>query len=245
MLDLKTLISHSKFILPILTLLSLSKQVLYYYLFNIKIGYYIGIEEVLTPFMSDLLYYFLTLILPVFTLTLFFGTSIAQKNLQSFKDEQNQPFSHRLWNDLKTYWIFWIIQIVLLTALIVKHKPIETILSTATFIPLMYVIFWIRKEALIKTDFKFTAENTTFYNLSTILIVVFLLTISSTFSDVSQIKYEKNKTVVIELDSKTITCSDSLVYIGRTKSNSFIYDRKLKETSIIDNSSIKKIIVKE
>jgi len=221
--DIKILFRYTKYLLPLLTLWSLTRLVIFYSQFNINIGNYISIQEVLTPFINDIVSYIFTILIPSILLTFFFGEKIAQDNLERFKANKKNPFWERAWKDIKTFGWFWLILLVTIIIYIYENKPVEQILSILTLWPLAYLIFWIRKEALIKTDFKFTTENTAYFNVSTILIIFFLLSISQTFSKIDKIKNQKilNPTT-IDLEKDQIICKDTLAYIGRTKD----YDKK-------------------
>lgn len=241
--DSKILFRYTKFLIPLLTIWSLIRLVIFYSRFQINIGDYITLDEILTPFINDLFFYTLTIFIPIIILDIFIGQKIAQENLNRFKLYKGKPFIKRLWVDIKTYWIFWGIQIITVIVFIIKDRPIDLLLGTITSVPLMYFIFWIRKEYLIKTNFEFTPNNTALYNISTLLIVFFLVSISETFLKVDKIKNDNRyqKTVSIYFDSSKLICKDSLAFIGRTKNYTFVFNRKLKLTTAISNSEIKRI----
>lgn len=242
MIDFKLLIKYSKFVIPALTFLSLSKEVLFYKFFNIQIGSYIALSEVLNPFIGDLIFYALFWLLPTFIIFVFWGDAIAESNTERYFDYESKTFGQRIWIDLKTYWVFWVIQIITIILMIVYQRPLLKILSTA-YAPFFFIYLWLRREAMIKHKIVLTLENTTILNLTSIFVALFFLTVTDTFSDVYRVKYGKNQKVTLITDSKIIECVDSLVYLGKTTEYTFVYNRDIKRTEVLNNSSITKIIL--
>ncbi len=219
-------------------------MVTYYYFFNIKISDYLQIQEFLSPFISDLVFYALFLFLPVLLVWIFLLDSpIGRWNTQIFNDKKKQSFKSRIKTDLKENWFTSLTYLGIAALWIYLKTPLILIISTIVYMPLLNVVYWLRRELLIKDDIQFTPKNAAMINVSTLFFTMFLLMISNTITDVYFTK-NSHKKVEITLSNYQLNCGDSLSYVGRVNDYTFIYDKSLKSTSILSNSEIKSVCFK-
>jgi hypothetical protein len=239
--EVRLIIKSAKYLLPILTLMSLCKLVLYYSMFNINIGEYILVEEYLTPFVKDILIYLFFFVIPLLIAIVFFGEIIGRRNVESYKKIAALPFRERILGDLKRSWPILLIYIIALITYMVLKTPIELVLGAIIFYPLMSVVYWLNREFMIKHNIDLQRDNPAMINLILWLIIIFLLVMSNTLNDVYFVKYGKDETKIVCYNG-TIDFKDSLGYIGRTKEFTFIYDKKAKRSIVLNNKEIKEII---
>ncbi|WP_276345631.1 hypothetical protein [Daejeonella sp. JGW-45] len=240
--DYRLLWQSIKFVIPILTFLSLVKVVLYYSLFNIEIGSFISLEELVTPFVKDILVYALILILPFVILGMFVAPFVGKVNVENFKKQKNSTFFQRLSEDFKKDRWFIFFQIVFLVLAFALPNGSNLGLQVLFISPVASFIFWLRREILILHDFEFTLRNVTFYNLSSIFIILVIFLVYDTYSEATLLKKGNGKQVQILLTNEAVNCGGEIQYVGRMKNYTFIYNINSKQSTVLDNSEIKKII---
>jgi hypothetical protein len=241
MQEIKFLIKHSKYILPILTLISLCKISFLFLLFNIEIGSFVTFDELLNPLINDMLFYLVFFVVPFFLIAIFLKDTIGKSNLEYYLKVKEKSFLGRLYYDLKQNLFLFITLIIGGVILVIKNVATEIIVGTFLFVPILNFTFWLRREIMIKQEFKPSSENLALYNLSTLLITVFLITMSNTLVERFRIKNYKSSVISLELTDKHLFFGDSIKYIGRTKNYTFLYLTKSRSSVIIDNSQIKSI----
>lgn len=240
--EVKILLKYTKYVLPALTFLSLCKLVLFYWLLKINISEYISIDEILTPFISDALKYLFFFFIPIIIITTLFGESLGQQNVEKYIQNKTLTRISRFLKNLKRNWFLWVCYGLTTLFLILRKQPLEYILSTIASVPLFMIIIGIREELMMKNNFEITKETSALVNISTWLILMFVMTISGAFFKAYQVKKGTTPIVHIQMDNSLIICTDSISYVGRTKHFTFIYNRNAKSTTAIENSEIKKIM---
>ncbi len=230
----------AKYLLPIATTLSIIKQTLFYWCFEINIWSYVRIEEILTPFIKDLLFYTLVLVLPVILVVIFHGKTLGEKNNLEFHALKEKPFYKRLIIAIRNDAFFIVPYIILGIALYYKGFPLIEIILKFGFVFAFFFFYFFRNEFLIINEIELNLKNVTILNISAILFGVMVFTITDSFSDAHNIKNKIGKEVKLIVDNKLIYCKYNYNYIGRTNNYTFIYNKEKDRTEVIENSRISK-----
>lgn len=203
--------------------------VIYYKTFNIPIVDYIGIQEFITSFIDDLLFYLCIFGIGVF-LTLF---DIIQNENQNFPLKSDTPEDYK--NERRIFLILSIITLLLIIGLSIyndsKSKSIE-IICVGLFVFLGFLRVFLSST-------KLTIPYTLF-----IVTGIVLYTIMYGYSDAYKIIENKDKLkYTIVFKKKTYLTDKNLKYVGKTENFLFLYNLKSKRTTILKNDDLIKISI--
>lgn len=220
-----------------LTFIAYLKQYLYYWYYNIDISNYIGIDEVFTPFLDELALNGVFLI--VCLLLLKWIHFIVEKDKT---DEEILVLRISKPNGYISSIILWIALIVLLIIMVWDSffilKDIRIGLMFLSIYTLMIIYFFI----IICTNIlehnykKYPAIVTYSFVLTFILLGNLLFTVINIGDN--EKSFTRYNCRYIFNNSKEIVTSNNLIYLGRTKSKLFIYQKKVKKVSIYNTSEI-------
>lgn len=206
------------------------KLVIYYKTFNVPIVDYIGIQEFITSFIDDLLFYLCIFGIGVF-LTLFNITQNANQNF-SLKNDTPEEYKneHKISLILSIFILFLTLGFANYTDS--KSKSIEIIcVGSFIFLSLFRV-------------FLSSTKLTIPYTLL-IIIGVLLYTIMYGYTDAYKIIENKDKlNYTIVFKDKTYVTDNNLKYIGKTENFMFLYNLKSKRTTILKKDDLVKINIK-
>lgn len=201
------------------------RLVIYYKTFNVSIVNYTGIQEFLTLFIDDLLFYLCIFGVAIF-LSLF---DIFRNNDNDFTLKSDTPELYK--NERK---ITLFLSIIILISIVIlsnytdyKSKSIE-IIGVGIFIILMLIRIFLSST-------KVTLPYPLFLALG-----VILYTIMYGYSDAYKIIENKDKlNYAIVFKEKTYLTDNNLKYVGKTENFLFLYNLKSKRTTILKNDDLK------
>lgn len=215
--------------LPIGTLLivflSSIKLVVYYKIFNISIVDFIGIQEIITSFIDDLLYYCI-----VFGITIFLNFTEFTSNQESkidfsvYKKERNIVLS------LMAFILIGVLYMFFFDGDSLYQKV--AFLGISSYILILLIMFLMR----------FTIYITPYWIFMTISIISYT-TIFAYIEAYKIIGNENNEEYQILFKDNKIETNDNIKFLGNTEKYIFIYNISKDKTSIIDNSEIMEINV--
>ncbi|MDB5256800.1 MAG: hypothetical protein JWM14_1495 [Chitinophagaceae bacterium] len=225
------------------------KQYTFYDYFSLDISDYIGLDEVLTPFIDDLSY---NLIIMLITFCFFLHSkSEKEKNLSLEKTEEipkkvEEKVVEHNWIIKVIRWILWNIEYVLfwsMTAFVIiyfyiEYEDIKLVAHTVSVIAL-YVAF------LYILGMDFLSDTVKKYEKSIypIFLIASILCFSQikTAYDIYRKKYRDFKIYKYEfvLSDKKISTDKFNIYLGRTQNNFFIYNEKEQAVNVYNTSEIK------
>lgn len=206
------------------------RLVIYYKVFNISIVEYIGIQEFLTLFIDDLLFY-----LSIFGIgILLYLFDNIFNNSEDFVLKNITPEKYK--NERKVSLILLIITLSLVIILSnyseTKSKSIE-IIGVGIFIML----------SLLRVFLSSTQFTIPYPLLITTSIVIYTAMYGS--SDAYKILENKDKlNYTLVFKEKTYFTDKNLKYIGKTENYLFLYNLKSNRTTILKNDELIKINIK-
>ena len=242
-----------KFLIPytgvLFIFLGVIKLTIYYHAFNIQINNFLDFTEIITAFTNDLL----------FIAFIFFSTSLFHFLLTT-KDEvltsinwqeayiNESKFLKRLNYAKKIFNIVLIINLGFLLSLLTITLFLKKSISSYFF--MSWVIFDLsllsqilllqyRRKSFITYKIKLETSIT---NIIAYLIIVTFLLLSTTYSEIYSVKFDKKyiKTTFTVGNEKYISDS-SHYYIGKTKNYLFYYCENEKRTVVFPMTEIKEI----
>lgn len=205
------------------------KLVVYYKLFNVSIVEYISIQEYLTLFIDDILYYVLIfgagLILYFLDYFRYNGEDFGHKQLEPEKYKKDRLIS------LIFFFITLLLTIFLSYNSDCKSKSVEII-----GIGIYWMLFFLH---IYSSSTKINFPYPTF-----IMTAVVVYSIMNGYKEGYQIMENKDKIKYsIHFKTKKYTTSKKLKYLGKTEHFIFLYDLKSKRTTILKIDDLVKINV--
>jgi hypothetical protein len=206
------------------------RLVVFFKMFNISIVEYIGIQEFLTLFIDDLLFYIC--IFGIGILLYLFDTFGNKNKEYVLKSTTPEEYKNQRKYSLISLLITLIIIIFLSNYSETKSRSIE-IIGVGIFIILNLLRIFLSST---KLTFPYPL-------LITVSIVIY--TIMYGYSDAYKIIENENKlNYTIVFKEKTYFTDKNLKYIGKTENFLFLYNLKSHRTTILKNENLVKINIK-
>lgn len=205
------------------------KLVIYYKIFNIPIVDYIGIQEFVTSFIDDLLFYLCIFGIGVF-LILFDTIQNANQNF-TLKSDTSEEYK----NERKIS----LILAIFILLLIVAFSNYSNSKSESMEIICVGLFVFLALFRIFLSSTKLTISYT-------LLIVtgIVLYTIMYGYSDAYKIIENKDKLkYTIVFKEKTYITDKNLKYVGKTENFLFLYNLKSKRTTILKNDDLIKLSI--
>ncbi|MCC9063950.1 hypothetical protein [Flavobacterium piscisymbiosum] len=205
------------------------KLIIYYKIFNISIVDYIGIQEFITSFIDDLLFYLCIFGIGVF-LVLF---DTIQSANQNFTLKSDTPEEYK--NERK---ISLILAIFILLLIVVFSNYSDSKSESMEIICVGLFVFLALFRIFLSST-KLTISYTLF-----IVTGIVLYTIMYGYSDAYKIIENKDKLkYTIVFKEKTYLTDKNLKYVGKTENFLFLYNLKSKRTTILKNDDLIKLSI--
>lgn len=204
------------------------KLVIYYKIFNISIVEFLGIEEYITLFIDDLLYY--VMIFGVGVLLYIFNTDFSN-NIITIRQDFSEFKTKRV--VVQILMVAFVIIIPIYIYHLDKNSfKIQGIgLGIFIFFNLLHVY-----SSVSKIRFPYPVL---------IICSLFLYTIIGAFVDAQKIFDDENKIMYnIEINNLKIQTNDDLHYLGKSEKYIFFYSIKKSETKIFSFENLKMTLIK-
>ncbi len=131
---LRLLVKQSKYIIPVLSIFSVVRQVFFYSFFQIQIGYYISITEILSMFLNDAVLYCVFYLILLIT-TAFIPTSFLEYNNEQVFAKAGRSIFRRFFFHPMVFPML-LLPLLLGLYLLIAGKPWEYVFSA--FLALQY-----------------------------------------------------------------------------------------------------------
>ncbi len=241
-----------KFYIPylgtLIILLGATKLTIYYSLFGINISSYLEFSEILTLFLSDLLFF----IAIIFLQYLWIFLTQPKKELDNISQKLHNALTEN--NLLKRILAYAIngINLMLLISLWIIGIPFWlwlSELSFLTYLHFLYILFGVlaldtliyetRRQWFVKFN---EYPKIIYTNLARLFIVLLGLTISSAYQDYEAVKTNKKYLgTTLNLTDKEIISDSTYYYIGKTRNFVFFHDQNEQTNDIFPIREIKKL----
>lgn len=241
-LDIKLIPKLIGYFIPILTIFSYCKQGFYYSLFGINIGDYISIDELLTPFFNDLIAFFIFIVIPC---GIFFY--FISKQADKFAKEDPQLIWHlEVRKKLKKIKRIAILFNVLFGIYLILCRN-QDILFQRSFLVyilsnILFLVLFIYSELNIKLESNNGHKYSIYVDIGTFIFVSLVMMVFLAGSNGIRQKSQITNKVLIEFNGDNIVCGTNYSYIGRTKDYTFVYEKRYKQTIVLNNASIKRVV---
>jgi hypothetical protein len=196
------------------------KLVVYYNLFNITIVDYLEVQEYLTLFIDDLIYYIL-----IFGIGLILELFSSPINIEVLRTQPNVRVVKSKTNDVVIYLLIAIL-LILIGFVLYKDIPLSkkaSYIGVASFGILTSLYFLLTKRL----------KNFPYYLY--IAIGIFIYSIMFGYEDGYKVLEQKNlKQYKIQIEDKVIQTDSGLHYLGKSRNYIFLYN-SVKECSEIYN----------
>lgn len=207
------------------------KLVIFYKCFNISIVDYIQIQEYLTLFIDDILYYLVVfgigILLYLFNIFQYSEHNYIPKSEEPEKYKKERNFT------LNLSIIIIILVIILSNTCIYRSKSIEIISVGGYFVLCLLYVY-------------LSSTKITFPYPLLIITSIVLYTISNGFIDAYKILENKDKlNYTLGFKDRNYSTDRTIKYLGKTENFIFLYNLKSKRTTILKIDDLVKIGIKE
>lgn len=220
-------------VLPILLIpISLTKQILFYYNYNVPIKNFIGLSELGLLIADDIL-----IVMPIFILIALF--TVVFHEIKSLRDKKKQEAPNKPQLKRKTWfkvnYVFLLIGVICLIYLLTSPQFYFVkiaILINVAFLLLCVILFFLRKYYL--AIFPSFLERLLF-------LCIFFTFLATTYQlNFEIVKIETGKYTGTHIRTANIDHTSSALsfYIGKTEKYVFIYNKKDSSTDIIPTDDI-------
>lgn len=251
-MNLKTLKSIIPYLSVYIIIVGIIRSIIFYSYFNIRILDYIGLDEIILLFADDIIFTILFYITPfiIITYEMYPTLSVFEQNTQR-KKSSTQNFEKKL--NRKTFEISNKnkIRILNLTALALTIA-IAYISKFYYFTFIIFFNYWIcYLVILICLKFENHLSNTHNFKLDKSIKVIIACSIAFIFMSncLSALSASTNyigfyNGSSITTNDTTFYTSDTIVYVGKTKDYSFLYNKNSNKSTVIKNDNIKYAYIK-
>lgn len=205
--------------------LSVTKIIIFYKAFGIDIMQYVDISEALGLYFGDI-FYFIAFVFLIILSSLFFLHEVGDENSRfSDKVMEQKKFDKRLLTYLQYNWMKIAMNIYLAYLL----SPLFILLT---------IILYLLSEARFKLQNRYNVDlHSTYHNIILWGTIYIWFTFSMLHKEIVTVRNGKYQgtSVTIELPeggSQNIVSDSSSLFLGRTKTHLYFYDKK-KETALI------------
>lgn len=222
-------------ILPFLSLIillsSIIKNYTYYFNFGININEYIDLSEFPLLFINDFSFYLFFLLSFLIYFPLIYLRIYIRNRFGA------QYFTFTLTKKISKF----AIPIIILTIIYICFKDTSLDIKLSS-IENYIVIFFVTLLFYLDKDLKFSKNY--YFIVASFLMILFSM--FSAFSEISKIEQGKiHFQVSFIFDNKELKTNNTQIYLGKTKNYIYIYDKKLKETSIYNFEELKNFKIKK
>ncbi len=250
--SLRSIFENGAIIVVVITLIGYVKLFLYYKCYKIKISYYISFEEILTPFLDDLLP-IVYLVIFNYAATYFIGDIFNKKKLPESKDkDKKESIIKRFFIPDNILFVLVLISIVGCSIYYTTLGYIDTDLeekyahnlwgSTLLLLMFLGLLFLIN---LKDVESFIDLTKTTLISLF-VLIFILVYNIWEVKGNIHDNKTQFKKIKYSFTFENNVVETDSiLVFLGRTQSKIFIQNKKENRVDIYNANEIKKEYVKD
>lgn len=231
---LETAIKFFPLIFLLLTTLGYIHLQAYYYFFDIQIINYLDLTEIVLLFFNTSILLILIILIVIFTIYILDKKIANDVKIKSAAGQPKKKFSNRLGYILFFTQIIYAILVYLSGYYIGLIYPFGYLTLIA--------IFFLFEKLFLKTMLK---ENNSFFFISLyICIAAFLLTNLCTITNSIETGYnirnsnKEIKYISFTYKNKIVESSKNFVYVGETKSYMFLFDSKMKQTTIYKKENI-------
>jgi hypothetical protein len=224
----------------------------FYSHFNIQILNYLELSEIITLFLNIAIKNTILILLCVLFIFIFESSKVSEKINQSHEDIQNTDnFLLRFKKILKSRFTLIIILIFFsLLALICYSLNFYDLfsyllISNCCIIGLLIVawfLFEFDRKYKLCYDVYF---DRTYFNLVTVFSLFVCFSIESAFFEIKDVESGNKAIVSFKYSDKIITSNNQTLYIGETKEYLFLYDKKMKTTSVFPKGEISDFTIRK
>jgi amino acid permease len=212
--------------------IGLTKQIVFYYNYNVPIKNFIGLSEIGLLLADDIL-----IVVPINLFVILFATILIE--IQSDKEDttplvsDNQIPKKKSW--FKVEYIFLAFAVTTLFFyfnIMESYLAVISIIVNVAFIILLIVLSFLWKYFVLVLPT--LLDRVLFYCVFT----TFMLTTYFTVHEITRVNNGKYNGTRIKTGTKEYISNDSIYYIGKTEKYIFFYNRKDKSTDIIPTDDI-------
>lgn len=206
------------------------KLVIYYKVFNVPIVDYIGIQEFLTSFIDDLLFYLII-----------FGAGIFLYIFDIYKNDNNSSLKSDSPEEYKNERRIALALSIIILILIIGTVQFSDSISHSIEIICVGLFVFLGMFRIFLSSTKITIPYPVF-----IIVGIIIYTIMYGYTDAYKIIENKDRlSYIVVLKDKTYLTDKNLKYIGKTENFLFFYNLKSKRTTILKNDDLIKISIKQ